>query len=334
MTVTVTPLPVVTASSNSPVCEGGALTLQVNSVSGGAYSWIGPNGYTSALQNPVLSPVSMSDSGKYVVEVTVNGCTGKDSVYVTVKPSPVLTVGGGGPVCEGGSVTLTAGGTGVSYVWSGPVGYSGSGTSVTLSGLTVSQSGWYVVEAMGSNGCSRKDSVSVQVNGRPVVDGEVISDTCGRGVGKIRLMISGGVKPYPVQWGDGEVGKAEREGLTTGSYAVEVTDVNGCRDSAMFVLMNEEAGCDRYVYVPTAFSPNGDGLNDELRLIHQGVKSVRWMIFNRWGNKVYETEDVNGGWDGRYRGEEQPMGVYAYVLEVEYVDGSGETLSGDVTLIR
>jgi gliding motility-associated-like protein len=88
------------------------------------------------------------------------------------------------------------------------------------------------------------------------------------------------------------------------------------------------------LYVPNAFSPNGDGVNDVWSIFGTGIKDVKSMIFNRWGEKVFETDDQFQSWDGVYRGERQPTGVYVYLVDVVYLDGETDTRKGSVTLIR
>jgi gliding motility-associated-like protein len=88
-------------------------------------------------------------------------------------------------------------------------------------------------------------------------------------------------------------------------------------------------------YVPTAFSPgNQDGVNDVLRLFGNGIKQVELRIYNRWGEKVYETTTIGQGWDGSYKGELQPTGVYTYSAKVVYLNNHTITKQGNVTLIR
>jgi gliding motility-associated-like protein len=95
--------------------------------------------------------------------------------------------------------------------------------------------------------------------------------------------------------------------------------------------------CGYGIYVPTGFSPNGtgDGANEKLILfVGQDIQSFVFSIYDRWGNKMVETTDKTFSWDGTYKGEPCNAGVYAYMLEVKYVDGTSETRSGNITLIR
>lgn len=88
------------------------------------------------------------------------------------------------------------------------------------------------------------------------------------------------------------------------------------------------------LFVPSAFSPNGDGINDILMIMGKGIKSVKFDIYNRWGERVFYSEDKDSGWDGSFRGQKAMPGVYAYRAYVEYLDGTNKTQKGNVTLVR
>jgi gliding motility-associated-like protein len=86
--------------------------------------------------------------------------------------------------------------------------------------------------------------------------------------------------------------------------------------------------------VPTAFSPNGDGVNDKIYIRGFGISSIQWNIYNRWGALVYQSFDKSQGWDGTYKGVLQPQDVFHYVLEVVMSDGKKYFKKGDITLLR
>lgn len=88
-------------------------------------------------------------------------------------------------------------------------------------------------------------------------------------------------------------------------------------------------------FIPTAFSPNGDGINDELKIMGKGIKKVNFDIYERWGKKVFGTNDHNIGWDGTYMGGQKcSAGVYAYKAYIEFLDGTSATQQGNITLVR
>jgi len=86
--------------------------------------------------------------------------------------------------------------------------------------------------------------------------------------------------------------------------------------------------------VSSAFSPNGNGVNDKIYVRGFGIKKISWNIYNRWGILVYSSNDISEGWDGKYKGELQPQDVYHYTLIVEFFDDKKESRTGDITLLR
>ncbi|MES2680571.1 MAG: gliding motility-associated C-terminal domain-containing protein [Bacteroidota bacterium] len=97
------------------------------------------------------------------------------------------------------------------------------------------------------------------------------------------------------------------------------------------VIVIEDCGD---MFVPNAFSPNGDEINDVLRVRGVCLETLTFLIFNRWGEKVFETNDVNVGWDGTYHGEKLNTGVFVYRLEGKTYEGKGFSSKGNITLIR
>lgn len=118
-----------------------------------------------------------------------------------------------------------------------------------------------------------------------------------------------------------------------GTYTVCLTATNewGCRDT---VCKSVRGIVIPLVDVPTGFSPNGDGVNDYVYVKGYGIEKMMFRIFNRWGEKVFETSDKKIGWDGRYKGVMQEMEVYPYTLSVEFFDGTKTTKSGNITLLK
>lgn len=88
------------------------------------------------------------------------------------------------------------------------------------------------------------------------------------------------------------------------------------------------------IYVPNTFTPNADGKNDLLKVYGNYIKAMNFQVFNQWGEKIFETQDVNGGWDGTSKGKLQPVGVYIYTLTVEIQNGTTVNKKGSVNLIR
>jgi gliding motility-associated-like protein len=119
----------------------------------------------------------------------------------------------------------------------------------------------------------------------------------------------------------------------TGSFStcLTVSNVAGCADSVCRLV---RAVVNPAVDVPNAFTPLSGDVNSKIMVRGFGISKMRFIIWNRWGQKVFETNDRFAGWDGKFKGAVQPMDVYAYTLEVEFFDGTKATKKGDITLIR
>ena len=117
----------------------------------------------------------------------------------------------------------------------------------------------------------------------------------------------------------------------TTTYTVIVVDSNGCTASDNVTVFVE---FDYVIWVPNIFSPNGDGSNDIAYVRGVGVADLQFFIYNRWGEKVFETTDLNIGWDGTFRGKKVNNAVFVYYLEATFLDGTQTTKKGDITLVR
>lgn len=145
-----------TASSNSPVCEGGTLTLTASTIPGATYSWTGPGGFNSNAQNPTISNIQPVAAGTYNVTATVGSCTSAPTpVLVAVNPTPQPpSAGSNSPLCIGSTLQLTANGApGATYNWNGPGGFSSSQQNPTIPNIATAGAGTYTVTST-VNGCS------------------------------------------------------------------------------------------------------------------------------------------------------------------------------------
>ncbi len=163
------------ASSNSPVCLGQSLNLFATNVSGANYSWTGPNGFTSSLQNPIIPNVTNLSSGTYSVTATTSTCGTSPSANVTVNviSLPITPIASNnGPSCEGSSCTLNISSiNGASYAWSGPNGYSSTIQNPTITNLTKSMAGNYaVVISTTQCGVINSYSTDVIVKQKPIIN--------------------------------------------------------------------------------------------------------------------------------------------------------------------
>jgi gliding motility-associated-like protein len=125
----------------------------------------------------------------------------------------------------------------------------------------------------------------------------------------------------------------EHQYLTTGTFDACLEAINsiGCRDT---ICTPVQAMIVPKVDVPNAFTPAQNNTSNRVFVKGFGISKMKWIIYNRFGQKVFESNDTAVGWDGRFNGQLQPMDVYAYVLDVEFTDGTKALKKGDITLIR
>ncbi|TRZ69755.1 MAG: hypothetical protein D4R97_09460, partial [Bacteroidetes bacterium] len=140
-----------------------------------------------------------------------------------------------------------------------------------------------------------------------------------------------------IDWGDGTITGCDSIHhfyLTTGTFTIKEVVGNdaGCSDSSFaHVMIRPEYS----LYIPNAFTPDGDGLNDVFRITYKGVENSSLRIFNRFGEEIFSTDDPISGWDGRFKGQLCPDGAYVY--KIEFTDGTAgekKLFSGLVYLLR
>jgi gliding motility-associated-like protein len=249
--IVVNPIPLSPiVSSNSSVCESSGLNLTASSIAGASYSWTGPNGFSSSLQNPVISNTTIAASGTYSVTVTVNGCTSvAGSTMITVNPIPAPpVVGSNSPLCEGSTLFLAASGiTGASYSWSGPNGFASASQNPTIANTSSVHSGIYAVTTT-FNGCtSQPANQNVTVNLIPVQPS--VSSNSPVCSGTSILLNASNITGASYSWSGPNGFTSTQQNpvisnvslINTGTYKVSVT-VNGCSNtnpSSISVAVNQ-----------------------------------------------------------------------------------------------
>jgi gliding motility-associated-like protein len=120
----------------------------------------------------------------------------------------------------------------------------------------------------------------------------------------------------------------------TGSYSVRVSNNTGCQ-SLISASVEISENCQNRISFPDMFTPNGDGINDIIKPVIPGINRFRCMkIFNRWGNLIFETLDPNIGWDGKFKGVNQPAESYIWLIEGVDFNGKDVKRTGMFTLMR
>ncbi len=248
--VSLKPLPIISSLSASvnPVCEGSSINLFVNSNSPGAtYSWHGPNGFSSQIQNPVVSNILLSDSGYYAGTVFLNGCSAKDSVLVHVNPLPSsLSFGSNSPVCTGDTIMLQCGSSlpGVFYHITSSTLFNSTSQNALILNASLSDAGYYYLSAS-LNGCSAYDTLAVAVNPRPYIS-SVGSNSPVCADSSLQLSATAASSGLSYQWtGPNNFSSSNQNPLlnqlslsSAGNYKVSVT-LNGCSsEDSLIVIVN------------------------------------------------------------------------------------------------
>ena len=322
VTITVNEAPVVDLGADTTICSGETLVLDAGA--GYTYNW-SPSGSNQTF--------NVTSSGTYSVTVTDgNTCQDTDAITVTVIDQQDATITTAGPFCDNNSpVQLQAVDGGGS--WTGTVGLSNSG----MFDPSAAGTGTHTITHTIAGACGDTDTRDIIVNEAPMVSITHNDESCiGADDGGAAIIIIDGTSPYSISWKPGGEDSDSLIGLAPGTYEVLVIDQKGCRDSVDVIIL---AGIDDclppHVYVPNIFSPNGDGQNDALYVRGEGIEYMEFFIYNRWGEKVFETTDKAKGWNGAFRGALCEAGVYSYILRITWNGSSKrESISGTITLVR
>lgn len=176
-----------------------------------------------------------------------------------------------------------------------------------------------------------EDTVSISVSDLPIVNFGPDTVLCLQGSPILLQNLANNAPGTHYRWNTGDT-TATLSVVHPGYYALTAT-LSDCSTTEGISIDK-----DCYVDIPNAFTPNGDGQNDYFfprQYLSEGVTGFTFSVYNRWGQKVFETTKTDGrGWDGKFNGKEQQNGVYVYQIEVIYFNGRSEKYSGNVTLIR
>jgi gliding motility-associated-like protein len=339
--VAVNPLPVITAAS-ATICKSASATLSASGAS--SYTWTPTSGLSSSTGSSVLANPS-STTSYTVTGSDANGCKSLASLTVTVNPLPAVNISpavtsGCQPVCVTFTNTSSAG----TYSW-----HFGDGSApVTLAAPShcYNTPGTYSAQlsVTDNNGC--KDSVYSVVTVYPLPHADFYGTPQPTTILDPDIHfhdISSGSVITAWHWSYGDPGNhtsnLQNPSFTygdAGSYTVQetVTSNYGCKDSITVIIKIDE---DFTLYVPNAFSPNGDGVNDVFYAKGEGVHNFQMWIFDRWGNQVFYSDNIYKGWDGSFmaKGSEiVQQDVYVWKIEAKSSQGESHSLNGVVSLLK
>lgn len=290
----------------------------------------GPFTYTWSTTPPQSTPtISGIAAGTYAVSITSgSACPGIATTTITQPDSFTTQTVIVPDTCPSGKASVkvtTSGGTPpYQYIWT-----NGNNTAQIIN----VSSGSYTLTITDANNCTNEVTALVAVVS-PVKLAISKKDVgcLSTNNGTASAVATGGTAPYAYTWQNNQQGN-NLSHLTEGQYIVTATDANNC--SATDSVIVEKEICRSYVYFPTAFSPNGDGVNETFKPKYSpDLQKFQILIYNRWGEMVFETNDINQGWDGYYKGVLQPLSVYVWVADYSFMDGNKHTDSGNITIIK
>lgn len=315
VTITVNPLPNITITGNDSICLGSTATLTAT----GAASYVWSNGATTP-----STTVSPTNSTTYTVVGTSSfGCIDSAQHTVYMLPQPVVSISGTNVICDGEATQLTATGGG-NYLW------SNNDTASTITVMPNDTTIYTVVVT--TNGCVDSASYTVIVKPLPLIN--AYTDTTIM-LGQSAPIYAQGTPPFVWTPADSlsctTCPNPTATPRTTTTYCVE-TQKDGCFNTACVTIYVDET-CGE-VFVPNAFSPNGDGNNDCLKVYSNCLSEVLFRVYSRWGALIYESEDIDGCWDGFYNGTYLNSGVYVYTVQAKLINGEEIELKGDVTIFK
>ena len=314
----------------NPACSGCTGTALVylncnNSNASATYEW--SNGSTEQFVTGLCA-------GTYTVTAKIDCETIiQDTVNITANPNPSVNLPQANVVdvtCYGysnGSAVATASGGKPPYTYQW---FPQNSSGPSINNLAA---GTYAVMVTDTNGCSGINNVTITQPDSIVINvPPYITAYKGQNI-TINASASGGTPIYTYMWNDSLKSStisfnAPTDGLYT--YTISVTDANGCIAYAVVTVDVECAG----LFIPTAFSPNEDGYNDVLCVRGDCFTNFNFMVFDRWGNKVFETENIDNCWDGTYKGQPMNTGTYVYLLTATEKNGANIKKKGNVTLVR
>jgi gliding motility-associated-like protein len=329
LTIKIVTNPVTTVTANSPLCEGN--TLSLTATGGSTYQWSGVNNFSTTGSPVSINNAQSIHSGKYYVLATnSDGCSHRDSVTVSINPNPVAgTSFTTAKICQGDDLQLQSSGGGT-YKWIPSSGLSSNFIANPIASPADTTN--YMLIVTNPFNCSDTAFVLVNVVEAPHADAgpdkTIIKDNS--------TQLSANVKGQNViySWSPSlyMTSTQSLQPIVTPpsdiDYVLTVTSNEGCgidEDSVhVFVFAD--------VFIPTAFTPNGDGKNDTWYVpVLNAFTEFEVSVYNRYGQVVFHSKNVNKPWDGKYNGAVLPSDAYVYMINIKEVK---KIYKGTVMLIR
>lgn len=312
------------------ICPGDTAYLNVVNQGASDYSWSPTNYMTDVtVFNPGFYP---PDTTLYVLRVSNYCYTKNDSVVINIWPLPSMILEDADSICYGQAKQLNVSGA-QSYLWDADPALTNTATATPTVVPTVST--FYFVTGTNNYGCVNRDSIWVEAMPLPYT--EAGNDTV---IWRETPAVLSGVTDAGSFFWNPETGLESPKLLTT--------TANILSTQVYYLYTTSDFGCSNYdsivvnvktvtiLNLPTAFSPNGDGINDVFHIINWlNIDRLKdFSVYNRWGEKVFSTADIYEGWDGTFRNTKQPMSTYVWLVTALSKDGVEILRKGNVTLVR
>lgn len=325
-----------TLGNNITVCQDASVTLQPQTnAQTNSFVWL-PATYLSStnIKNPVSTP---ADTIQYTLTAQWGICQRTQNITIQVLKKPVVNAGADTLICDKATAILRGAATNLSgtvnYLWSPAARVTNANTSVTTTTANTTQ--LYTLTVTDNYGCNFKVTDDVLVTMRPPVVAFAGNDTVA-------------VYGVPHQlFGSGGSSYLWSPANNLNNPALQNPLATLFNNTRFTVLVKNDIGCsntdDVFVkvykgptyYVPNAFSPNNDGLNDIFRVTPVGITSTAYfMVYNRYGELVFKTDKPQQGWNGTYRGKQAIAGSYVWMIKGTDYTGKIIEMKGSVLLIK
>lgn len=344
VTVSVLPSinPTLTASSPT-VCLTKSVSISAPFSAGLTYTWqpvtaiSGSNNTSSIVAVPPSTATVI-----YTVTISNGVCTGTNTIQLLVRTPPkgnFITLNND-TICTGGCVTFsstTSGSSPITYKWYYEVGVGTSSVGVAPEACYPS-AGSFSVNMIATNACGIDTTVKnnyINVYDYPVLT--VWQDTTINIGEHAEVFASGGANYFWSPNINGSIActtcsNTIVQPTVTTQYIVVSSNSIYCKVQDT-VTITVDVNCGDF-FIPNVFSPNNDGLNDQINVHGRCISTFNLQIFNRWGEKVFETSSLSESWDGTYRGQKLDTGVFVYKADGVSIDGQSFKLKGNITLLR
>jgi gliding motility-associated-like protein len=310
--VKVNKIPPIDLGNDTSFCAGDSILLQA------------PAGFTGYLwqDNSTGNSFTASQEGKYWLQAKApNGCISKDTLEVlSVYSLPAVQIGSDITICENNNYIFNVGSNYKSYLWQ-----DGSSSRI----FTTNQLGKYWVRVTDNNNCINSDTAHI-IAFKPSPK-DFISKTIE--VCKFRptpITAIGNWKSY--NWSNG----SSASGISlsaSGTYWLEVTNADGCKARETFVVTTKE--CIKGIFFPNAFTPGKRGENNLYKpLVYADIVSYRFVVYNRFGQKIFETTDISKGWDGTINGKLQDPNTFVWICNYQFINEKTQIEKGSFLLLR